>query len=188
MGNEFLDKIYMNPIIAAVKDIDKIDEAIESQCKIIFLLCGNIFNLKNVVEKVKKKDKLIFIHIDLLEGFSKDIVALDYIHQNIKPDGIITTKSPLIKHAKDIGLLAIQRLFILDSLSLMSGISLIKNTRPDAVEIMPGIIPRVIETIYNKTKIPIITGGLIMNKDDVIQSLKAGAIGVSSTKVDIWSK
>ncbi len=186
LSKEFFSKIHINPVIAAVKHADKIDEAINSQCEIIFLLTGDIFNIKRVVEKVKNNNKLIFIHIDLLEGFSKDIVALNYIHENIKPNGIITTKSSLIKHARHAGLFVVQRLFMLDSLSVQSGIKSIKVTRPDAVEVMPGIIPRVVETIHKETRIPIITGGLIKNKDDVIQSLKAGAIGISSSKRDIW--
>ncbi len=38
-----------------------------------------------------------------------------------------------------------------------------------------------------KTKIPIITGGLIMDKEDVIQSLNAGAIAVSTSNKNVWN-
>ncbi|SKC87355.1 glycerol-3-phosphate responsive antiterminator [Maledivibacter halophilus] len=186
MGDAFFDKIYLNPIIAAVSDIEKLEKAIESPCEIIFLLTGSIFNLKDIVSKIKEKNKSIYIHIDLLDGFSRDIISLKYINDNIKPDGIITTKSNLIKHAKGMGLLTIQRLFMLDSLSLETGIRSIRSTNPDAVEIMPGIMPKVTNIIHNATKIPIIAGGLIMDKEDVIQSLKAGAIGISTSKEEIW--
>lgn len=186
LGDAFFDKIYLNPIIAAVSDIEKLEKAIESPCEIIFLLTGSIFNLKDIVSKIKEKNKSIYIHIDLLDGFSRDIISLKYINDNIKPDGIITTKSNLIKHAKGMGLLTIQRLFMLDSLSLETGIRSIRSTNPDAVEIMPGIMPKVTNIIHNATKIPIIAGGLIMDKEDVIQSLKAGAIGISTSKEEIW--
>ncbi|MCT4565102.1 MAG: glycerol-3-phosphate responsive antiterminator [Maledivibacter sp.] len=186
MGNKFFDNIYLNPIIAAVSDIGKLDNAIQSPCEIIFLLTGSIFNLKDIVKKVKDSGKSIYIHIDLLDGFSRDVVSLKYINEYIKPDGIITTKSSLIKHAKEMGLLTIQRLFMLDSLSLDTGINSIRSTKPDAVEIMPGTMPKAIKYIHKETRIPIITGGLIIDKDDVIQSLKAGAIGISTSKEDIW--
>lgn len=186
MGSEFYNKIHANPIIAAVNDVTKLDKAINSPCEIIFLLTGSIFNLEDIVNKVKEKGKAIYIHIDLLDGFSRDITALKYINKNIKPDGIITTKSNLIKAAKDLNMFTIQRLFILDSLSLDTGISSIKSTRPDAVEILPGIMNKITKLIHNETKIPVITGGLILDKEDVIQSLKAGAIGISTSEEEIW--
>ena len=40
---------------------------------------------------------MIFIHVDLLDGFSKDAVALKYIYDEIKPDGIISTKNSQLK-------------------------------------------------------------------------------------------
>ncbi|AOT70429.1 glycerol-3-phosphate responsive antiterminator [Geosporobacter ferrireducens] len=186
MGNKFYSKIQANPIVAAVKDISKLESAIRSPSEIMFLLAGNIFNLKSIVDRVKNEDMFIYIHIDLMEGFSKDAVALKYINENIKPDGIITTKSNLIKIAKDLDIFAIQRLFILDSLSLETGIKAIHATKPDAIEILPGIMPKVIKTIHQETRIPVIAGGLIKDKEDVIESLKAGAMGISTTREEVW--
>lgn len=186
MRNTFLSRTNINPIIAAVNSIEMVEQAIKSQCEIIFLLKGSIFNLKDIVTKVKENEKNIYIHIDLMDGFSKDVAALKYISQVIKPDGIITTKSSLIKSAKQLNLFAIQRLFIIDSLSLESGINSVKQNRPDAIEIMPGIMPKVTKTISQETRIPIITGGLIKDKEDVVNSIKAGAIGISTSKLEIW--
>ncbi|SHH63531.1 glycerol uptake operon antiterminator [Caloranaerobacter azorensis DSM 13643] len=186
MKNIFFSKVFENPIIAAVNNIEKLDRAINSPTEIIFLLVGDIFNLKKIVDEVKSKEMSIYVHLDLMEGFSKDIVALKYINENIKPDGIITTKSNLIKFAKNLGIFTIQRLFILDSLSLETGISSVLSTKPDAVEILPGIMPKITQEIHKKTHLPIITGGLIKEKEDVINSLNAGAIGVSTSKEEIW--
>lgn len=36
MRNQFYDKLSINPIIAAVKDLDKLDRAIKSPCEVIF--------------------------------------------------------------------------------------------------------------------------------------------------------
>ena len=186
MKNEFYDKIQENPVIAAVNNLAKLEKAIESPCEIIFLLTGSIFNLKEVVSRVKEHGKSVYIHVDLIEGFSRDACALKYINENIKPDGIITTKSSLIRAAKEMGLFSIQRLFMLDALSLESGINSIKTIRPDAVEILPGIMPKVTKKISEEVNIPIITGGLISDKEDVIDSIKAGAIGISTSKEEIW--
>ncbi|MGH4138945.1 glycerol-3-phosphate responsive antiterminator [Clostridium sp.] len=184
--NEFYDRIRENPVIAAVNNLEKLEKAIQSPCEIIFLLTGSIFNLQELVNKAKASNKSVFVHLDLIEGFSRNACALQYINEIIKPNGIITTKSSLIRTAKEMGLFSIQRLFMLDALSLESGINSIKNIRPDAVEILPGIMPRVTKTIGTEVNIPIITGGLISDKEDVIASIKAGAIGISTSKEEIW--
>lgn len=186
MENGFFSNIHNNPVIAAINDMEKAEAAISSPCKIIFLLTGNIFSIEGIVNKVKDNNKLIYVHIDLMEGFSKDVVALRFIKEHINPNGIITTRGNLVKAAKEMNIFAIQRLFALDSLSLDTGIKSVRNTKPDAIEILPGIMPRVTKYIYGETKTPVISGGLISCKEDVIQNLKSGAIGISTSKEEIW--
>lgn len=93
--------------------------------------------------------------------------------------------NPIIA-AKELNLFTIQRLFVLDSLALDSGINSIKSARPNAVEILPGIMPKIIEEISRETRIPIIAGGLIRDKSDVIDCLNSGAIGISASNKKVW--
>lgn len=186
MTRRLFHKLEQNPIIAAVNNIEKLDLAIKSPSEIIFLLTGDIYNLKDTIDRVKKAHMDIYVHIDLIEGFSKDKIALKYISEKMKPDGIITTKSNLIKKAKNMNICAIQRLFLLDSLSLDTGIHSIYSTKPDAIEVMPGLMPKIINSIHNQTRTPVIAGGLISNKHDVIDCLKSGAVGISTSKEKIW--
>lgn len=186
MHSKFIDIIQKNPIIAAVNNLEKLDPAVASPCKMIFLLTGNIINIKNIVEKCRENNKYILVHLDLMEGFSKDECALKYISEYIKPDGIITTRGNLIRSSKENNIFAIQRLFILDSMSLDRGIKSIHSTKPDAIEILPGIMPKVLKQIYAETQIPLIAGGLIIDKEDAIASLSAGAVGISTSNKDVW--
>lgn len=186
MSKIFFDKIKQNPIISAVYDLSKLDAVISCPSEIVFLLRGSILDLKDNVEKIKNSGKEVYVHIDLLDGFSKDQHALKFIKDNINPTGIISTKSNLIKLAKEMSLFAIQRLFILDSLSVESGIKTLLTTKPDAVEILPGILYKTTEKIHKTTKIPIINGGLITSKEEVIKSLSSGAIGISTTNEKVW--
>ena len=188
MKEIFRKRMEKNPVICAVKDINNIDEAISSDSEIIFCLCGNIFNLPDVVNTVKSKGKLIFLHIDLIEGFSKDVTALKYINERIKPDGIISTKNNLLKVAKDLGLLTVQRLFIIDSLSIETTVKTSSTINPDAIEIMPGIMPRIIAELSNTLSVPIIAGGLISEKEDIIKATESGALGVSTSSKNLWRK
>lgn len=186
MKRRLFHKLEQNPIIAAVNNIEKLDLAIKSPSEIVFLLTGDIYNLKDSIDRVKKAHMDIYVHIDLIEGFSKDRIALKYISEKMKPDGIITTKSNLIKKAKSMNICAIQRLFLLDSLSLDTGIHSIYSTKPDAIEVMPGLMPKITKRIHNQTRTPVIAGGLISDKHDVIDCLKSGAVGISTSKEEIW--
>ena len=176
-----------NPIIAAVSSSEKLKEAVEaSSCEIIFILDSEILTLKKDVAYALEHDKLVFVHMDLISGLSHDVHALAYIHEEIKPTGILTTKASLVKKAKELNLYVIQRLFMLDSKSLRDGIASIKKTMPDAVEIMPGIATMAITEITQKTRKPVIAGGLIETKQQMIEALKAGAVSVSTSKTQLW--
>ena len=187
MKCRFIEYLSINTIIAAVNNSNKLEKAIISNSKIIFLLVGNIFNLKEMIEKVKEKNKLVFIHFDLIEGFSRDTISMKYILKEMNPDSIISTKNHLIKYCDDKDVYSIQRIFLLNSLNLKSGIHSVKSNNPDAVEILPGIAQKAIRIVINVTKKPIITGGLIKTKEDIQNSLKAGAMGISTSKSELWN-
>ena len=143
--NDFNARIQQCPVVAAVSDLSRVAAAIQSPCEIIFLLKGNILTIPSTVEDIQAAGKAVYIHLDLVEGFSRDLVALEYIKRVIKAQGIITTRVNLVKHAGEIGLGAIQRVFMLDSLSVDTAIKSVAHTRPTAIELLPGIIPRVVK-------------------------------------------
>lgn len=186
MKKIFADKMAKNPIIVGVKDINNLEAALESDCEIVFLLCGTIFNLKEITQKVKSKGKLIFIHVDLIDGFSRDATALKYISEEIKPDGIISTKNNQLKVAKSLGLLTVQRIFIIDSLSIDTAIKASQMIEPDAIEIMPGIMPRITKQLSTSLDVPVIVGGLISKEEEVKNALQSGALGVSTSEKSLW--
>jgi glycerol uptake operon antiterminator len=43
----------------------------------------------------------------------------------------------------------------------------VERTRPDYIEVLPGVMPHIIKEVYEKTKIPIFAGGLIRSEEDV---------------------
>lgn len=186
MKKIFSDKLKSNPVIVGLKDMSNLDDALKSDCSVIFLLCGTIFDVKDTVHKVKEAGKLIFIHVDLLDGFSKDTTALKYISSEICPDGIISTKNSILKAAKKLGLLTVQRVFIIDSLSIDTAVNASQLINPDAIEIMPGIMPRIIEKLSSSMDVPVIVGGLVSAEEDVSVAVKCGALGVSTSSKELW--
>ena len=128
-----------------------------------------------------------FIHLDMINGLASNPVVLEYFYRHFKRNcGVITTKANLAKKAMEMGLRTVQRYFMLDSLSVESAIEGIGKLRTDAIEIMPGIIPRVISHIHRQTNIPVIAGGLINTASDVEKILAGGAIAVSTSRHELW--
>ena len=185
---ELLEIIAEFPIIAAVKDEAELKESLLTDCKVIFILFGNICNIATIVERIKNRDKIAIIHADLVQGLSAKAEAIDYLKLTTKADGIISTKGNLIKYAVDIGLIGILRNFIIDSMAMDNVYKQVSLANPDMIEIMPGIMPEIIEKIKRKLKLPLIAGGLISDKKDIIAALSAGADAVSTTKTGLWSE
>lgn len=126
------------------------------------------------------------LHIDLIKGLSNDEAAVEYVIQQYKPHGIISTKSKIIKRAKKLNTLTILRVFILDSTALSRSIELIKQSDPDLVEVLPGVATKVIKEISDKTGKRIIAGGLINTKEEIDLAIESGAQYVTSSDIAIW--
>jgi glycerol uptake operon antiterminator len=187
LGN-IIESIKENPIVAGVRHGEDLQLALDSGVSTVFILNTDIFNVKSVVSRVKAAGKNVLVHIDFVEGLGKDQKAIDFIAQHAKPDGILTTKSQNIKYAREIGLFAIQRFFLIDSLSFKTTIRTIQSFQPDMIEIMPAVMPGVIKNIVAETNnMPVIAGGLINTKKDIIEALNAGALGVSTGKKELWA-
>ena len=185
---DLLEIIADSPVIAAVKDEEGLDKSLRTDCRIIFILYGNICSLTTIVERIKNRDKLAIVHADLVQGLSAKTEAIDYIKNNTKADGILSTKGNLVKHAADIGLIGILRNFIIDSMAMENVKKQVELAHPDMIEIMPGIMPEIIEKLKNEIKLPLIAGGLISDTKDVIAALSAGADAVSTTKEELWNE
>ncbi len=175
-----------NPVIPAVKNDTYLNEAIESGSEIVFVIMSNLMNVKDIVNRLKDAGKIVFVHVDMIDGFSSSNCGVEYIRNYTRIDGIITTKHNIASFAKKSGICVIQRFFILDSFSFKNTITHIRENKPDAVEILPGVMPKIIKRICNLVNVPVITGGLIDEKEDIINALRAGAEGVSTTDKKLW--
>lgn len=176
-----------NPIIAAVRTPKLLEDALSSDLEIIFLLCGNVFNLEKMVSLIHRSGKRAFVHLDLVKGFAQDSYFVKYLADEVKPEGVISTKNALLQRAKQDGLTTIQRVFLLDSSALEVSISSIQKVRPNAVEILPGCSPKLISKITQNIDLPIITGGFVDTIEEIKRNLEAGALSCSTSDVDLWS-
>lgn len=174
------------PIIAAIKDESGLMDCLNSDCQVVFILYGNVCNIGNIVGKVKEKNKIAIVHMDLISGLSSKEIAVNFIKETTKADGVISTKPVIVRRAKELGLLTIQRFFIIDSIALENAKRQIEVYKPDCVEIMPGVMPKILRLMKEFVEVPVITGGLLTDKGDVITALSSGADAISTTKRELW--
>ena len=130
--------------------------------------------------------KKVFIHMDFTEGIGKDRAGMEFLKM-MGADGILTTKTNMIRPAKEAGLITVQRFFIVDSHSLGTSVDSIKISKPDIIEIMPGVVTKKIKEFADKASMPIIAGGLVETVEEVRAALQAGADVVSTGEAELWS-
>ncbi len=188
MQKVFYDMLEANPVIAAVKDMEGLEQCCQTEeIKVVFILFGDICNIEAIVERVKEVDKTAMVHMDLVQGLSAKEIAVDFIRQHTKADGIISTKPSMIKRARELELYTVMRFFLLDSMALENLERQMGVLRPDVIEILPGVMPKIIRKICGMVKVPVIAGGLITDKEDIMAVLSAGAMAVSSSNQGTWS-
>ena len=180
------DLFEISPIITAVKDEPGLEKALKTESPVVFLLFGNICNITGLVDQVKNSGKIAIVHVDLIQGLSSKEVAVDFIHQNTRADGIISTKAPLVRHAMDLGMIGGQRTFLIESMALETTKKQLLTFQPDFMELMPGVMPKILKTVRGYTEIPLVAGGLISDKKDILAAFDAGVDAVSTTREELW--
>ena len=180
------DLFEISPILTAVKDEQGLEKALKTESPVVFLLFGNICNITGLVDQVKNSGKIAIVHVDLIQGLSSKEVAVDFIHQNTRADGIISTKAPLVRHAMDLGMIGGQRTFLIDSMALETTKKQLLTFQPDFMELMPGVMPKILKTVRGYTEIPLVAGGLISDKKDILAAFDAGVDAVSTTREELW--
>ncbi|GAQ16948.1 glycerol-3-phosphate responsive antiterminator [Oceanobacillus picturae] len=182
-----ITNMVQSQVIASIKKEKDIEKAIKAEADITFLLTGNLINTKDYIDRLRHAGKKVFVHIDFIEGISNTPSAIQYIAQKWRPTGIITTKSNLIKYANEEGLLTIQRIFLIDHSGMKKGIDIAHKCKPHAIEVLPGLMPNIIDNLTKQTRLPIIAGGLISNKNEILQGLRAGALAISTGDPKLWN-
>ena len=133
MKESVIRELTIRPVIAAVRGEEDARLAAESPVAAVFLLGGSILTLADSVQMLREKGKLVFVHMDLCDGLGRDAAAVQWCARNLRPHGLISTRPQLLRAASDEGLVTIQRMFLMDSASLASGMKL---SRARAAEII----------------------------------------------------
>ncbi|GAV21890.1 glycerol-3-phosphate responsive antiterminator [Carboxydothermus pertinax] len=182
-----IDLINQQKVIPAIRTpVDFREVLTIPSVKIMFLLFGDINSLGDYLRHARSSGKKLIVHFDLIEGLGKDEAAVKYLVK-AGVEGIITTKTSIARQAKKEGIIAIQRLFIIDSEAVRSGLKQLNESKPHGVEILPATVPaKIVQEIKEASRLPVIGGGLIQGEEDLKEALSKGFSAVSTNKTALW--
>lgn len=187
MTQELIRTICPGPVVPAARNYEDFQWALtHSPAPGVIVLFGDINSLPGLLAEARQRGKKLLVHFDLLEGIGRDKAGIKCLAR-MGVTALITTKSQLVKAARDEGLIVIQRLFLMDSEALNTAVKLVKNLRPDAVEVLPASVPEwVFARLARETGLPILAGGLVGAAEDVAKAMAGGAYAVSASRRELW--
>ena len=58
----------------------------------------------------------------------------------------------------------------------------------DLIELVPGLMPKIIRQVHSLHRTPLTAGGLIRDKEDTVSALSAGAVSISTSCEEAWQE
>lgn len=174
------------PIVAAC-GFDRLSAAVQSPAAAILVMSCRIQDLRSREYQVAREAKPCLLHFDFIKGVSADREAVALVRDFATPTAIVSTKGPVLRAAQREGIAVVQRIFLIDTLSLQKSIASIEENSPDAVEIMPGVVHSILPLIRSQISQPIMVGGLIYSTGLVRAAFEAGADAVSMSDQQLWT-
>jgi glycerol uptake operon antiterminator len=183
-----IESCLRNKVIPVVWDPEA-NRDLLARASAVFLQGGALGDLGRVLDAFGHphlEHLPIFVHVDLVAGLENNEAGIEYLADFNSISGVVTVHHHLTAAARRLGLLSIVRLFLSDSRAVDRGLSVVKKSHPDAVEILPAIVAAKVAADFADCHIPRIAGGLCRTEADVADVLASGCRAVTSTSPVLW--
>lgn len=174
-------------IIPAVRAPEFLAQGVKSPGKIVYFLFGNPEDMAEMSRVVLAAGKVPIVNVDLAAGLARDQAAISFlVHRQVQ--GIASTHPEPLRAARNFGLFAIKRTFLLDSAALDSALRSLDQFEPDALEVLPAMsAPRILDKLRQRyPHLPVIAGGLIKTLREVENLIGKGINSVSVSDYRLW--
>ncbi|QQE81390.1 glycerol-3-phosphate responsive antiterminator [Alicyclobacillus sp. SO9] len=175
-------------IIPAARSMKDFELLMKTPYEYVVYLDIHVAQLIYLRRIARDNGKKLLLHADMIQGLRHDDAAAQFLCQVIKPAGLISTHSNVIATVKKHGLISIQRIFLIDSHSLETSFRIMKSSSPDYIEVLPGMMPGILEEVHSQIEYPILAGGFIRSMADARTALSHGAVAVTTSAKEIWRK
>lgn len=159
-----------------------------SGVEVILLNRCNLLALTDLFQHAERAHIAMYVYVDHLEGLVPDSAGLRYLVEVLHVNGIVSNHVKTLALGKSLGLETIQRIFILDSTALSNNFESTELKNVDLFDLAPALaVPHLIPDLISQLPRPFIASGFIHTQRQVQAVLQAGAVGVTTNRIDrLW--
>jgi glycerol uptake operon antiterminator len=174
-------------IIPAIRSPEHVAGAIASPSSVIFLMCGTPSTIGSLIWRLNDMGKMPIVNLDLLSGLARDSHAVEFL-ADAGAAGVISTHQDILRAARALGLISIQRTFAIDSAAINSCLSRFKHFVPDVMELLPAVAgPIVLPKVRDAFPDLLIIGcGLVTSIKQIDDMVQQGVTSISASDPALW--
>lgn len=116
-------------VIPSVRQLKDMPYALSLDVEYIHFGQAHIGNLQQLTSMCHQAGKKVVVNLDLIGGMASDKVAMKLLKQLYHVDVVIAASTSKINMLLSCGINVIQRITLMDSLSIESGIAAMKETK-----------------------------------------------------------
>src|SRR5690348_9590734 len=151
----------------------------------ILLRRCNLFDLRALLENAYERELAVYISMDHIDGIAPDAAGLRYLATQLHITGVVSSHGKVLAQAKSLDMETVQRIFAIDSTGLEVALESVDEQQIDLLAISPAlVIPYAVAQM--PLHLPFIGSGFISTAQQVQRVLRAGAIGVTVTRPELW--
>ncbi|MGO1593286.1 MAG: glycerol-3-phosphate responsive antiterminator [Ancrocorticia sp.] len=179
------DRPTIIPSVRRLKDLD-----LAAQCPSDFVLLSEVHigNLEPLAAVLADAGKMVLVHADLIGGFKADRDGIKLLRNMFHVDGVLSQSAHVVSAAKKAKLLAIQRVFIMDSRSLDRSLASLGEARPDGIEVLPGALASRYYDLFEQwsDSSALIAGGMVRTRDEADDLFDLGYEAITASTPELW--
>lgn len=182
----FLDALDRQPCCAAITAPERLEIALESRTRIIFLLRADGLAIEPLIRRIHESGRLVAVHLDLVDGLRPDRAGVAWLAR-AGADAIISAQGQLMPAIRRDGAVAIHRLLLVRRSLLATAVAAVLRSGADFVEVLPGVILPEVADRLPQLRVPLLAGGFIRTAEQARAALAAGARGVTTSSTGLWN-
>jgi glycerol uptake operon antiterminator len=151
----------------------------------ILLRHCNLFDFRTLLENARERELAVYVSMDHIDGIAPDAAGLRYLATQLHITGVVSSHGKVLAQAKSFDMETVQRIFAIDSTGLEVALESVDEQQIDLLAISPAlVIPYAVTQM--PLHLPFIGSGFVSTSQQVQAVLRAGAIGVTVTRPELW--
>ena len=156
-----------------------------SDVTVILLRHCNPLDFRTLLENAHERELAVYVNMDHIDGIAPDTAGLRYLATQLHIKGIVSSHGKILAQAKSFDLQTVQRIFAVDSTGLEVALESVDDQQVDLLAISPAlVIPYAVSQM--SLHLPFIGSGFVSTPQQVQMVLRAGAIGVTVSRPELW--